>query len=179
MKAAAVVLTKAQQRVAVAYDVIASLRVLKLRTGAFIETDDKVTLKGDSKVVAQKLKRKCEVCALGACLLSVVSLNNEFDFLKANDKDKEPGFEEEGLSANPLQLVERLSKIFSFKQLAYIENTFEEGKGWFKNATESPYVLSSEERERCVEFSDNFNSDEHRLRAIMYNIIENKGTFKP
>jgi len=169
-------MTKAQVRVEVAKDVIRSLRLLTVRNGVYFKPAGSVKLVNsivssstDSKRVAQKLKKGCEVCALGACFLSSVRLTNRWEF---------GGFEEHWTGPAQVRAVERevleekLHKIFTPFQIDLIETAFEEYN--CTNLANDRYVIG-----RAISFGSKHYDSTSRLRAIMKNIIKNNGTFKP
>lgn len=181
-------LSKQQQRVAIAKDVLAALKAQQLYacTGTWAKIDD------SSPVVLEDLKLgtelqdifkqadvSCEACALGACFVSAVKLGNnckltsearengQFNFYLPSDQ----GGDRTGMSAT-------LSRYFDEKQLSLIECAFEMGTG----ALGKPYLRfpdNSDIVDRAEDFGMNFDSDRERMEAIMTNIINNNGEFKP
>lgn len=102
-------------------------------------------------------KNGCTVCALGACLISLVSLRNEFSFNSSV------------LGKNDVNY--KLMDCFTLTQQELIEIAFEQ---------RIPINFSMEESEISARlFGLKIGDDRDRLRAIMLNIIENGGTFKP
>src|SRR4051812_43271011 len=86
-------LSKKDLRLLVVQDVLDSLRSMVVAEGSFVSTKMTNTAEkqvaaamnlDDSKATAQRLKKHCEVCALGACLLSTVALDNAFIFTGSN-----------------------------------------------------------------------------------------------
>lgn len=163
-------MTKTELRIAIAKDVIKSLRRITPTTGVYVGTknDAKVLKivelnKGDSKKIAEKVKSYCKVCALGACFISAVAVDNKWDFEKEDITD----------SYSDFQLNERLSKIFTRDQMGLIEAAFEcADHGMFVNTDLKKYNAA-------VAFGKKFKTPRSRLKAIMENIIENNGIFKP
>jgi len=169
-------LTKAQIRVEVAKDVIRSLKLLDVMTGVYFKpkgtlelVNSIVSSSPDSKVAAQKLKKDCKVCALGACFLSSIRLTNKWEFGK---------FEEHWTGPAQVRAVERevleekLHKIFTPFQIDLIETAFEEYN--CTNRANDRSVIG-----RAMSFGSKHYDSSSRLRAIMKNIIKNNGTFKP
>ena len=68
-----------------------------------------------------------------------------------------------------------LNSLFSYSQLRLIEIAFERGLGAFKDYD---YNLEPSTK-RAAQFGRKFKTEKSRLRAIMKNIVENKGTFIP
>lgn len=109
---------------------------------------------------------KCRVCALGSIFLSSVKLYNNVYMSSTKDPEIEAANFFEDLSSSPLK------RYFSANQLRYIEATFEGLDG-----VHHPNTFKEENYARA--FHDLFPSTAERLKAIMQNIIENNGTFKP
>lgn len=112
----------------------------------------------DSRVIAQCLiNERCEVCALGALMLSKVRIFNEYNFRNRIIRE---GY------AGQSSVTSALNDVFTKAQLTLIENTFEKNNvfGHFEDAEN---------------FGKRFPLPTDRLRAIMENIIQNDGTFIP
>ena len=169
-------LTKAELRVQVAKDVLKHLKTLRVLAGnTYVWTDgvDDVDYEKPSQKIARSLQKNgCEVCALGACFLSLVALKNEFDF------DGKTIFTRS-------EITNRLRSVFSDAQMDLIEEAFE----W--DVEDTPYGARENRLSAFARKYHNNNTyfdsargfvvvcGDRRLRAIMKNIIENKGTFKP
>jgi hypothetical protein len=69
----------------------------------------------------------------------------------------------------------KLDSIFTKKQLLLIEAAFEQGSGGLDNY----YDKSDTLHHKAVSFGYQYRFSEERFVAIMQNIIENKGTFRP
>ncbi len=180
---------KADLRVKVAKDVLESLSTLRVGTGEFAvlhsaELTSTILKKKDSKKIAKELKKHCDVCALGACLLSTVALTNDFNFSKSIiDSD------EEYMAVGGPELVKRLLKVFSKEQILLIENAFETGDGWLSNGWGNESFIgykTSDEVDKikdkvdsAIDFGNMYVNPKGRLEAIMQNIVKNKGTFIP
>lgn len=151
-------LSKVQKlRIAVAQDVIDQLDAgMKSRTRyGYIKIPARklasCVLGRSSRADARRIQRHCTVCAKGALFLSLVSLENKYDFRGS--------FSEESSRTVGIfhyKIQDRLSDVFSVKQLDLIENSFEYGP----NSHERLYAPK-------------------RLRKIMENIIANRGEFVP
>lgn len=113
----------------------------------------------------------CVACGIGALVATaaergVCHLNNIHNWI-ADDV--------------PAEIHSALAGIFEPKQLALIEYAFEQGSG-LANALRTGHLrglLEHDERDQCLRFGSSFLTREERLRAIMTNIIDNKGTFIP
>lgn len=171
---------KAELRVAVAKDVLASMRKYCAAPGTYIDpTHDaliaasKVADKG-GKEVAQLLKKKCDVCAIGATFLSLVAIDNKYKFQVGNN------LVGESFVYTPLgyQAKDRLRKVFSEEQLCLIESAFETVHfNDFYNLVQDKDL--DDKVDRAVAFGEKYDDPDKRLRAIMRNIVKNEGTFIP
>lgn len=172
-------LSKAKKRVAIAKDVLKQIRVGKYiaNKGKYISRVDApdiedVYYQSDIKKNFSKIKN-CNVCAMGACLMSATKFANKLKF-----QDIGSGV---GDLNNP-KVKDLFKSIFSPEQLLLIERAFEDKTG---GSTVGCDVFGLEEWDfekqiqKCSEFYGEYNNDETRLIGIMNNIIKNKGTFKP
>lgn len=185
-------LTKAEKRVEIAKDVLKQIKANKYRptNGIWVmdsngykvedlisyarqvaEEADAVDLKKD---VVCKLNGTCSVCALGSLFVSAI---DKFNHTKLNSGYCVGFSEHKNAMCNPLL------KWFSAKQLLLIESTFENCfGGWESNAW---YILSGKKYlywEESVlpaieKYYNKYSGPTSRLKAIMNNIIRNKGTF--
>lgn len=185
-------MTKAEKRVEIAKDVLKQIKANKYipTSGIWVmdsdgyevedlisyarqvaEEADAVDLKKD---VICKLNGTCSVCALGSLFVSAI---DKFNHTKLNPGYRVDWTESEDSEYNPLL------KWFSAKQLLLIETTFEGGHGGWAN--EAMYILSKKEFESWEEsilpaiyaYCNKYPDANIRLKAIMNNIIRNKGTF--
>lgn len=166
-------------RVAVAKDVIKSLKLVKVTRGTWVNFHGNLEVeaahfKGDSKKIANAIKKNCEVCGIGACFLSLVALDNKFEFDTFHIPQE--------------AMFDRLKQVFSKEQIILIENAFERGTGGFSDEysafdqigmSELTFKRLEKKREQAIAFGEAHVVSVNRLRAIMKNIIANEGTFKP
>ena len=165
-------LSKPEQRVAIAKDVIKHLNTGKIKAtvGTYFENSfiDKhlYKLSDENKNVElqtllEKDDVKCKVCALGGMFVVDV-LNNDHLLVGKKERDIDSYLERK-----------RLKKYFSTSQLSLIENSFE--KMNIVDPTSNNWSVNYD----GVEFGKKFKSPKDRLIAIMQNVIDNKGTFIP
>lgn len=180
-------MTKAEKRVEIAKDVLKQIKAKKYKPecGVWFQDSNGVGLNefidwSKSKVldakkdIVDKLEGTCSVCALGSLFVSAI---DKYNHTKLDTSlfcaDNEVFTSIDG--NNPL------NKWFTTRQLLLIENTFEYGLGaWSPDA-----VLNKNELDywyETVEFAIGkynykYPSSTNRLKAIMNNIIRNKGTF--
>lgn len=172
-------LSKPEQRVAIAKDVIKQLdaEFYKAMSGTYFESNIEVPA---SEVQFQKLLKKakkegevCVVCAIGSCFTSAVSLGDSF---KVDSDNESPYVDGIYLSAEDMR-SELLNKVFSKKQQNLIEQAFEGvDNNW---ADDADFVDCTVSSATAIAFGEKYRDVTERLRAIMENIIKNKGTFKP
>ena len=168
-------LSKAEQRVKVAKDVLVQLKNKKYiaNMGAYIDGMDLENsgLKNGDNIKSNFHKIKsCKCCALGSCILSITKFKNTLIIGDVNS-GKYPFYDN----------TKKLFKMFSPKQLLLIENSFE-GKPEGQNTSRIGYTVfmadtTFEEKEKCRSFYLQYPDTELRLIAIMKNIIANKGLF--
>jgi hypothetical protein len=144
-------------RVAIAQDVLQHLHQFNTdsknhREYVRLQQLDNLPLHGNAQKHIDQISQGCEVCALGACFLSYIRLFNEVDI-------NEICF---GVRAGQVRAA--LTRHFPADELRLIEDSFE---GWSKpdNPSRQFYLKHPDSRER--------------LEAIMRNIIDNNGDFKP
>jgi hypothetical protein len=164
-------LTKPQQRVAIAKDVLKQLALKRLtaKTGAYIDVQTSVPIKADdaNKDLSLFLPqiKSCNACALGSMFMCAVGQADKFKV--------DEGFNKQNIikATNLRDMVignqthAYLGKFFSNSQLVSIENHFEQGgRSPLPHSYNSPlYKIPG--------------AANQRLTLIMKNIIKNKGTF--
>ncbi len=175
-------MTLAQKRVRIARDVIA-----QIRAGRFdVQSDkgycnmdlvDPVDVRGEeqwykedgtwliadeNEKVVDRLKdlnkENCHVCALGGAMISAIKFDDGTTVAELQDVDSE-------------DVREKLDKYFSRDQMDLIECAFE--------GTDHGCDLSDEETSSCVDFGLLIGDDADLLMAIMQNIIDHRGLFRP
>ncbi len=181
-------LTKPQQRVAVAKDVIKMLntKFLHAKKGTYFQFDSSV------KIVPEKLddlfstiKRKqdsCTVCGIGGCFAGMVDLGNKITTKSViGEVDRVEYFDEIGDE----DMRKYLRKVFTPRQLTMIECAFEmyaghhDGKDYAKSWGTKAWDKNVKDSHAADDFGRNYANSNDRLIAIMENIIKNKGEFKP
>lgn len=158
--------TKAKDaRVAVAKDVIGQIELGKLKArrgegyltsgGGYIWSDVPCSLSGIQKI--------CTMCARGALVLSAFNLyDGDFGAI-VNDR---------GITQEETRI--QLEGIFSHRELSLIETAFEK---IFMDGVDTFH--SSRRCLSAIKFGNAIPDDADRLLAIMQNIVDNGGTFKP
>lgn len=181
-------MTKKQQRVTIAADVIADLRTRKLvaDTGRYLFDSFNVTkedgwetckLPDDMDLAEIQYGElaeagTCTVCGIGALFVDAVKRHDKYtaDLAEAEQPSQR-------------EIHDYLGKWFSVKQLLLVESAFEtreflddDYSGYGDDEDRTP---SDEDLAAAVIFGRRFSTPDKRMKAIMKNIIENDGTFKP
>lgn len=172
-------MTRAEKRVAIAKDVIKSLKLKKYiaEEGLYVEFDNFSEFKPEESVQTILRSKKapvCNVCALGACFLSMVKFENKVTVLDLEQK----GFDshKENKKSPNSAFRGRLEKYFSKKQLGIIESVFESSFS-YSNRAGLPEEISNKAASYAY-VHDLYGDDDEKLIHIMENIVKNKGTFK-
>lgn len=165
--------SKAERRVAVAKDVIYRLK-RNLQKGYLgygngkAELPKRVTLEDSVQPYINKVQKQCNACALGSCFLSYIRLENNVKFKDIAMFKIEDGILD--IYIERYDIEKSLKTIFSEKQMSLIESAFE------KSYTFGNGLVNMDQ---AVSFGEGFDINKGRIIAIMENIVENKGTFKP
>ena len=187
----------AEKRVLVAKDVIEQLDAQLFKAGrqGFLSTTYQWEKElwgayGDLKNVSlqeELLKTDgtaCTVCALGAVFVSCTLFNNQTSLLDGiRDEGPKIGYH---LSQDH-DFANGMTEVFDKAQLALIEQAFECGRGYYQpgNLGGVAAGASAEYRQLFIvnhaaeTFGMAHADSGQRLRAIMNNIIDNGGEFKP
>jgi len=171
-----------RKALAIAKDVLEHLDNLKaIETGTYGAVAKNAKLPVHSKSDAQKhidrIERNCTVCALGACLISYVRL---YDQVKLNELLKpysrvDDWFDDKKRYFDLQTMYDTLASAFSDTQLGLIEAAFE-GAAILGELPKAPTVVQAYTA-HC--FGVKYKDPRDRLIAIMNNIVENKGWFRP
>ncbi len=185
-------LSKANQRVAIAKDILSRISTKQLvgESGVWVNVPSAPEYKRDvcgnilnydAIVDLQEQLNKgvsCECCALGAAMCGLAFYED-----KIKVENQRSDYEDE--------VEKRLRQIFGKKQLELIETAFELGSGAL---AEDVYEEDGEGDEKlddsgdpivkpryraAVAFGERYLDDNKRLKAIWSNVLENGGTFKP
>lgn len=165
-----------QQRVEVAKDVLKQLELkfLKAERQTYLKVSE---LTKDIEKPSDKLDKvfdqvfksrgKCNVCGIGACFVSMVKLGNSIATKQVGIK----GYIENGDSIGHYDMRRLLDDVFSEDQQSLIECAFEQDSGFG--------FAPIPDRKAAKSFGQKYKHDSTRLKAIMKNIIKNKGEFIP
>ena len=161
--------SKAEQRVVIAKDALNQLKLEKYiaQTGRYTspnlsrELEEKAN--GDERQQAKPFLLKttvsCEVCAKGALFLSAIRKYNNATV--------------NAVMCDNMRVAEN---IFGKKQFDMIEACFEQ---WDITVTGGDGTVGDPVPDNVQNFGLAYVKNNHRLQAILKNIIKNKGTFKP
>jgi len=179
-------LSRNEKAVLVAKDILERIRLSKIKAkrGMYCVLDLNEVGGSSDRDVRSNLSsiKQCQVCALGAAMLSTTVFANKLTFkqLERFDGDRD--------ALNVLETV------FTPKQMLLIETAFESYSGFrstefidedFEYLDPSSRigaevfneVLTREEVIACINFYNKYSIDDDRLIAICDNIIENGGIF--
>lgn len=190
----------AGKRVLIAKDVIAQLKLrrFKAQSGAWVHFGTALHAKwnkaqhitGNLNVLTESVREKflankmpsCSCCALGGMFMSCTLLNNRTTIQQLNVASYDLGdaiespetYADDGVFSNGL------TTFFSTAQLKLIECAFEGTHGYFYKplypGQQRAYAASTT---AALTWYDKYPDAKKRLIAIMRNIIDNNGTFKP
>jgi hypothetical protein len=187
-------MTKAQQRVRIAKDVIEWIEAEKFRptNGTYINNlqasardlrrrdSEKLGERQARDVVRDAKKDYCQVCAIGAAFMCALDRADKL-------KMKDAGFSLGGLGGlyfDDDTMRDYLGRWFSKVQLMAIEHAFEQSAiGGLRPVTDEEMALS----QAAIAFGQHARGDEVEkvvvsrvvLLAIMKNIVRGRGTFRP
>ena len=170
-------LTPAQQRIAIAEDVIARInsKNIEPRTGAYINFN---MIKEETSAKDFFNTQSCEACARGAMFMSFVGVNNDIQLQADTDNISfiDHAYKEDEINYLSDKENETIIELFGEEQIALIETAFEGApSGKFEDYWYENHITVSAELE---EFREDYDSTEATLIVIMQNIIDNKGTFE-
>ena len=180
-------LSEPERRRAIARDAIAQIQAgrLRARNGKYFVADAAVlTVGADLREVLIQPQASCTVCGLGACLASVVRLDN--NFVVADGDLRGPSFSEEGtaeLWKSWGKFLPKLEEFFSPVQLSLIESAFELGEFGYCSITDNRRLQDLQQT--AIMFGAEASPDvrldaEKRLLAILNNIAaDEEGLFRP
>lgn len=191
-------MTKSEKRVAIARDVLLQLRTNKYvpKLGVWVSSEEDLIRPGDeNKQLQEVLKGKvCQVCAVGSVFVSAVRLFNRLKCKDAVERFRlnsngtiygvvnEVGFDEAEVY---------LDRFFSDHQIVLMEIAFEKGNGRYcfsassfeyalrSGGYDETYLRARYHRYCALKFGLQYKSNTDRMKAIMKNIIRNKGEFRP
>ena len=177
-------LSDEQKRIEIAKDVIAALKAKKLSAGQMVyvnntNIDDIIRQDGSQQLqpLLIETQKECQVCAKGALFVCDVIRRNEFKVSKS-------------VTSIDSDIILQKLEYFSESQLNLIETAFEgdtkqeEGLVELDEEGDAKYdenfdVIYIPVVKQAIKFSKRFTNDTNRMIAIMKNIIENNGEFKP
>ena len=132
--------------------------------------DEDIPTEGELQKALDKMK-SCNVCALGACVLSKARLFNDLPITEMFyggffELDSEDAYRE-------------IEDVFGVTQRAMIESAFERSDMRSFEDDDHDDEVTEDEIEIAKAFGHRYNDAESRMRAIMENIVANGGVFVP
>ena len=121
---------------------------------------------------------ECTVCGIGAAFVAAVKRADDLelkDLLNNTRCSWDLQYHPEEFS-DSAAMRRYLRKYFLRRDIALIECAFEQSNGF---ARHEGVGCNDPEVDRAVSFGVKFSEDEDRLLAIMQNIVDNKGRFRP
>jgi hypothetical protein len=167
-------MTDKQKRVAIAKDVLASIKVrkFKIQQGTYcalsfdnkINTDEELNLQ---ELMINNKIQSCKVCAIGSIFMSRVSLGNDYNINPNAHYEGETNIDDD-------EMLYSLVGIFSERQLRLMEYIFEgyDITGYFNGEDEYDQF-----HDMLKSFSKKYRTPTAKLKAIMENVISNDGEF--
>lgn len=167
-------LPKNEQKILIAKDVIQRMdsALYEVSVGNYLQPEHSLyslPKSSDAKTAIVSGLANCTVCARGAMFLSMVVFKNRLNV----DEVINYGFGYHTEVEDYCEATDYLSTAFSQAEQAQIENAFEQTYSY------GIRLNSEESRLAAMCFGSEFNEDNDRLHAIMQNIIDNNGEFKP
>ncbi len=158
-------LSKPQQRVAIAKDVLSALKKKKINpkhmSWVLITKAIEQEFRNASDTTEVKdiinAQEHCECCALGACFIATLNRNGSLPVAALSHIDIGNGFAHR-------DVLNYLQRYFDEPQLEAIESAFEQGVGYYYNG-------------KAAKWRPELTCPTKRLRAIMTNIVNNNGRF--
>lgn len=155
-----------EKAVAVAKDVLKHLDAMKVKDGHYFElitNERKVRdLEGDLQEHAEEVQANCQVCLLGACVLSKARLYDAVSMEAFRDME---------IYCSDDDVRDTLADIFDIDTINCMEAAFEgESFSWMRPTS---YRLILE----AMKFGNQFADRKECVRAVMENIIANNGRF--
>ena len=170
-------MSPAARRVAIAKDVIAALNskrfVAECGSWAAAPWDHDLSAENTCDAVMGARGTRCHVCGVGALFVSAL---RRFDAAKVEDV-VDVNEEYDRAEADPGSFGGYLEAFFSPRQLSIIECAFELGD--VNYADWRGAKLSDKVQAKARAFGEAHDDPKARLRAIMRNIIANRGEFVP
>lgn len=181
-------LNKRERAVAVAKDVLKHLEAMHVTPGTYFvgEANIEVSRSTNPQEFVDVIQKKCDVCAIGACVISHIRL---FDKVRLNEVIDPFDFSDLPLEdtkntdvklrMSPSNIRSQLAKHFRKKDIYLIECAFERDYSFYADKGDEKVSLTTRLKEaRAAEkFGRQHRNARKRLAAIMRNIIRNKGHF--
>lgn len=173
--------------VKIAKDVLANLNLVTLTQGKYCQRRNDLAGMNELDNVQPRideLSKGCRACVLGTCFLSYVRLFND---VKLKEFRNEPGNHSLNMAPDDPDdydvsidlgynvIRQKLSAVFTQKQMDLLERAFERPDTNLGSGNDQDDWLLIQ----AYNFGKKFRTNRKRVEAIMNNIIENGGIFKP
>ncbi len=172
-------LSASKKRVQIAKDVLMHLDAMKIKAkvGKWVTphgAPSEVAPNSEIRDVFSKMK-SCHACAVGSMFVSAMLRADKFrgcDLDSANSWARDDS-EDVYVEFDDNDMTGYLKRFFSVDQIAKMESAFEQRDSMLDG--DSVW----DEYAKAVEFGLKHRSADKRLRAIMQNVIDNNGIFRP
>lgn len=173
-------MSKQERAMAVAKDALRQLRWMRVGNTGYLtgRLETMPNAKDDARDHLRDIRAKCSVCALGACLVAKISVFDRISMRSLVINKWRPSYI--GLSSS--QVSSLLKDVFTREQQCLIETAFE-GVLFMARPTyqcdSRSYLRFEKDYDNARTYRTYWPKPNDRLRAILTNIVRNKGTFIP
>jgi len=159
--------------ISLAKDVLERLEVTKPKRGKWVHISNNLVFEEELDLEFRDYIRdkECQACALGNLFLAYANVVNHMPVRTLVFMHDFETYESAGLYIDFERIQCRLETVFSIEQLVLIEIAFELGQGRFRPTSQKEWAAHR--------FGLGLKDSKSRLKAIMENIINNGGEFKP
>ena len=166
--------SRAQRRVMVAEDVLAQVKLgeIKVTSGTYLSVNQEFAgglCQDDALYDVINETRKCKACAIGSVFYSKIT---NYGYCSKDHKMSAMNRGSDGIEMFETNMVDIMADAFTEKELRTLEYAFE---GYNYGGIE----FSEDDGDILRKYHHKHASDKARLKAIMKNIIKNKGDFTP
>lgn len=179
--------TAPEKRVMIANDVIALIQAETIKPQRSVYSRPRKGLKKSEDVQCNLDTLQCNCCALGGLLIGMIKYTND---AKVEDLTRSDYYTNDMGEFVEESIYDRLTKYFSVKQLALIENVFENWTAdnfWDEYGIRGKFEPKKTDIPKLGKLINKVHDNQSlfpkkpadRMIAIMANIARNNGTFKP
>jgi hypothetical protein len=165
-------ISKADRVVAIAKDALRTVALVRVSPGTYFEVADVKVEPSKTHFNRAKNLKKCEVCAVGILFLGHLRV---FDKINIADSWSAPipGADPGGVSFDRDFMADVMKKYITPQQLDLMEAAFE------RTVNLAYSDVSFDELFAASDFGKQYDDPKDRLRAILRNVVKNRGVFNP